>query len=296
MLKKITTLSAISLITATTSASAADSWKNTVSISGLGGNYYQSYKRNTYDGVGIKFSGDYLDQGGLTIGVKNSTIEFNLGYDDIQQNSLLLSGRYNFFPDVINGKLTASTDIHYIDNDDVTGDSDDVYAIAPQITYLPYSADYTLNLGVAYTKYQNELSVTQITPNVGFAFNGNKGWLNIGGYFISNDNANRAQGVDSTEAVEFSVSHAISKDIFLPINYVLGGLMLGERIYAVDNTSQSVYNVANVQKGSVSLGCSWDFGSNISLLTILGHEKFLDADINDEYSSNYVYLNLSKKW
>ncbi|THB70704.1 MAG: hypothetical protein D6B28_08755 [Gammaproteobacteria bacterium] len=297
MIKKIIALSALSILAGSAiAADAANNWKKTTSVSALGGNYYQAYVRNTYHGGGIKFSGNYLNKYGFSVGVKNSLITYNLGYNDIEQNSLFLSGRYNFFSDEVKGTIVTKVDAYYIDNDDVTGNSDKVSAIAPQVAYMPYSGVYSLNLGTAYTNYQNNLSVTQITPGFGLAFNNKMGWLSLGAYFIKPDNPNRAMGIDSTEAVEVSVTHWLKKGEFLPINFLTASLMLGERIYAVDNTSNSVYNVLDIQEGSVSVGCSWDIGSKFSLLSVLGHEKFRDINFNDEYSSNYIYLSLSKKW
>ena len=293
-IKIIAALTALSIIPP--SVIANDKWKNTVSLSALTGFYYQSYIRDRYAGGGISFSGDYLDQGGFTVKASSSTIQYNHGYDDIDQSNLFLSGRYNFFPDSLNGKIATRTDIYYLDNNDATGNSDKVSAIAPQFTYIPYSKDFSIGLGVAYTKYQNDLSVTQVTPNAGFAFNNKMGWLNIGGYFITPDNPARAMNIDSTEAATVSVTHWLAKDNYLPINFLTASLMVGERIYAVDNEAASIYNVLDIQEGTVSAGCSWDLGSEFSLLSIVGHEKFRDINIDDEYSSNFLFLKLSKSW
>lgn len=273
-----------------------ENWINSITVQSLIGSYSKSVQRDNLLSGGILFTGDYLDAGGITLGINHSNVDFNEGYDDISQNSLYLSGRYNYFSDSINGKLIFRTDLHYIDNDDPTRDTDQVKSFAPQATYVPYSGDYSLNFGFAFSRFQNNLGVYQYTPNLGFGFNDKKDWINIGAYLIYPDNTLRSQGKKTTKAVEATLTHWLVGDKILPINYFTATILAGERIYAVDNNAGAVYNLANVQKTSFSFGSSWDLGSDFSMMTLIGQENFSNLDISNDYSNQFFYVNLSKRW
>ncbi len=287
----------ITILSVTSSLTiAADQWKNSITLQSLIGSYEQSVKRDSIFSGGVIFTGDYLDNGGFSLGLNHSNVKFDVEDNNISQNSIFLSGRYNIFTDDLSGKIILRTDLHYIDNDDVTKNTDMVKAIAPQLTYIPYSGDYSLNFGFAFSSFQNDLSVYQYTPNIGFGFNDKKDWLNIGAYLIYPDNSQRAQGKTSTKAIEATLTHWLGKDGYLPINYLTANILLGERIYAVDNNAGAIYNLANVQENSFSLGCSWDLGNQLSMLTVIGQENFEDVEISDPFSNRYFYINLSKNW
>ncbi|THB65661.1 MAG: hypothetical protein D6B27_08085 [Gammaproteobacteria bacterium] len=293
MIKRIFFCAAIIL---SGTAFAESSWNNSITAQSLFGEYSGSVKRDSIVSGGVIFSGDYLDSGGITIGINHSNVKFNLGYGDISQNSLYLSGRYNIFSDSISGKVILRSDLHYIDNDDPTQDTDQVKAFAPQATYVPYSGAYAINFGFAYSSFQNNLSVYQYTPGFGFGFNDKKDWLSVGAYLIYPDNTLRSQGRLTTRAIELNLTHWLTGERILPISFLTANVMLGERIYAVDNNAGAVYNLANVQKSSFSVGSSWDLGNSYSMMTIIGQENFEDVDISNSYSNRYLYFNLSKSW
>jgi hypothetical protein len=243
----------------------------------------------------VVLSGDYLEKGGYTLGVTRSNIEGKAGTADLGQTALFASGRMNFTPDKLPGRLTARLDLHAIDNDDASGDTDGVRVVAPQASYLSFDKRSYVDLGYARSTYRNDLSVNQWTPTLGIGFNGGADWLQFRGWFIDPSDVARAQGKDSTIALETKWTHWLAPNMF-GIDNLKASLLLGERIYAVDGDAGSVANLADIQRGGASLGAEWKLGRSGKLLMQLGQDRYRNETLADDYNSNYGYLWLSTQW
>ncbi|MBF0382510.1 MAG: hypothetical protein HQL69_15925 [Magnetococcales bacterium] len=271
-------------------------WYTSSSLVGVAGAYSGSSERDRFYSVGFTFSGEYYERKGFLFGYTNSTIEFKDGVDSTDQNEFLLGIHNNFNLDGLKGTFDIRLNGHFISNNDSSGNSDKVKVLAPAVSYLPYKKSYYLDLGYAYSLYQNDLNVNQIAPAFGFAFNDSADWLQLRGYFIYPSNSARAEDKDSTSAIQgkwthwFKGSNSKQPDIFS-----LSG-MLGERIYAVDLDSLAVYNLADVQKGSVGIDLTWKTGNDMTLLLHAGHNLYEKVSISENYSSTAIALSLSKEW
>ncbi len=285
----------IALALTTGAAIAAGEWSATLGGQAAYGSYAGADQRDSWTSAGAILSADYMEKGGYTLGVTRTDVKGRNGVADIGQNALFASGRLNFTPDKLPGRLTARLDLHGIGNDDITGDSDNVRVVAPQLSYLSFDKRNYVDLGYARSSYNNNLTVNQWTPTVGFGFNQGGDWLQLRGWFIDPSNTARAQGKNSTAALETKWTHWLAPNM-LGIDNIKANLLLGERVYAVDGDAGSVSNLSDIQRGGASLGAEWKLGRTSKLLLQLGQDRYRNATLADDYKSNYGYVWLSTQW
>jgi hypothetical protein len=275
---------------------AAGEWITTAGAQAVYGSYGSSTQRDQVTGYGAVLSSDYLERGGFTLGLNRTDIKMNAGSEDIGQNALFASGKLNFTPDGVAGRLTGRMDVHVINNDDATNDTDGVKAYAPQVSYLSFDKRRYFDLGYARSIYRNDLEVNQFTPTVGFALNEGADWLQVRGWFIDPSNAARAQGESSTTALEAKLTHWFGANKPLGLDNVRLSALVGKRIYAVDPDAGAVANLSDVQRGGVSLGGEWKLGESMSVLAILSRDNYRNATIADDYSLTTGYIWVAGKW
>lgn len=277
-------------------AMAVSDWTSTAGVQAVYGSYGGSVQRDKIAGYGIVITSDYLESGGFTLGLNRTDIKMKSGVRDIGQNALFASGRMHFTPDGIAGRITARMDLHVINNNDRSGDTDEVTAYAPQLSFLAYDKSYAFDLGYAHSRYLNDLRVDQWTPAFGFAMNNGADWLQLRGWFIDPSNAARAQGKNSTAALEAKFTHWFGPAKPLGLDNLRASLMVGERVYAVDGDAGVVFNLADIQRGGASLGAEWKFGGNTSLLAVFSRDRMRNATLADDYNLTSGYLWLAVPW
>lgn len=282
------------LITFCAESQASDWYLNTAANI-TQGMYSGSQARKTLTDFGVHISGDYLERGGLSLGLNQTSIAMKSAPLTSQQ-SQMLSGRMQFWPDFLAGKFTTRIDLHHISNNDTTGNTSGVSVIAPQLSWLSDDASLYLDLGYADSKYKTQLNPKQYTPTLGFAFNDASDWLQLRGYLIRGLDPALASNLKSTSAVDTQWTHFLSaKSALVPTSFNLK-LSSGERIFAVDMDAQSVANLSDIHKGGVSLGLTWKVARSTDLLIVLAQSRFQDVTLNNDYKLNVGYANLSTNW
>ncbi|MBF0194823.1 MAG: hypothetical protein HQL71_09700 [Magnetococcales bacterium] len=271
-------------------------WYISNSFTGITGAYSGSSQRDKFYSLGFTFSGEYLESRGFTVGYTNSTVVFKDGVDSTRQNEFFVGLHKNFNRDGILGTFDLRLNSHYITNNDSSGDSDKVKVLAPLLSYISYKKSYYLDLGYAFSLYQNSLSVNQLSPTIGFAFNNSSDWLQLRGYFIFPSNNQRAAGIENTKALQGKWTHWFALNNTSRPNTLSLSAMLGERIYSVDFDSLSVYNLSDVQKGSVAIDISWKLNKSTDLILHAGHDLYENVTISENYSSTTAVLSISKEW
>jgi hypothetical protein len=198
---------------------------------------------------------------------------------------------------------------------------DNFTVLNPTVSFLNFAKTFYLDLGFAYSTYKSndsannninithpkkniivggsttdDITVTQWTPTIGFGFNRAVDWLQFRSYLISFSSSNRVDFKNSTAALETKWIHWFSSDPFLGLESASLILLTGERIYAVDSDSYSLYNFADMQKSSLALGAKWELEDQLSLIVQAGYENNEDIIDNNNYSSSYLYAQLSMSW
>jgi len=274
----------------------ANPWYWNAATSITQGSYANASFRARLSEAGVVVSGDYLEQGGISLGYSKTLINMKYGITGTDQNNFLVSGRLNYWTDVIPGKFTLRVDSHYISNNDTTGNTDGVIAVAPQMSWLSNEGYIYADVGFARSAYQNQLTVNQYTPTLGFGFNDGAEWVQLRGYLISGLNPTRAANLSSTNAADLKVTHFTDTHYaFVPTSLALN-VSAGERIYAVDMDAQSVSNLSDIHKGAASLALTWDISREANLLLVGGQSQFQNVALSNNYNLNVAYASLSVDW
>lgn len=278
-----------------------DIWSQTTTLQMMIGDYVSSSTRNNANSVGFIHAVDYRDRAGFALGWEYSHVDFAgvnsiFTSDNIYGSNYYASGKVNFFPDKLPGKITAKLDLYYIDNNDPSDYSDEVKVWSPQLLFLNHAKTFYLDFGFARSKYKLNLDMTQLTPTLGFALNQGYEWIQLRGYFIRASNPMRVQNTHHTRALEAKWTHYLRPGHTLkPFNVQLGYLW-GKRIQAVDSDAATVYSLTDLQKDSVNLSAMWNLPRNFSLLLFGGRSFYRQRTLGDNYANLIFYVNLAKKW
>ncbi len=283
------------------SVNASDNWYVSTTVNGMTGNYAGSEQRNDLLSASFILKADYLDSFSFAVAYNNFNINFKdagAGPFEINQDAFAGQLQYHFYSDTFSGKITTQIVAHSISNNDASGLSDDVSVYAPKLAYTSLDNDLYLDIEYVNSSYPNngDLTITQLSPSVGFAFNQQSDWLRLKLFLIESSDKNLSQGEDSLSSVAIKWSHWLSPGAALGINSFFIDVLAGKRIYAVDNDAFSVYNLADIQQGSLLFGLNWKAGGDIDISAIAGVEKYENKSISNDYNQQYIYLSLTKHW
>lgn len=275
-------------------------------------------------GVGVFLTGDYLERGGFTVGYNFNNTDYKAdlssGQTETKENILFLSGKANFHPDQLPGRLTLRLD-SYLGNDELSfqttttgspmggGSStqtitvdDDFTVVNPTVSFLNYAKTFYADVGFAYSSYRSDddvtddIDISQWTPTLGFGFNHAYDWLQLRAYLISLSSSNRVEDKDSTSALEAKWTHWFSANAPLNLHSARLTVLAGERLYAVDSDACSLCNVPDLQTGMVSIGAEWKLSELSSVFLQGGYESYKNLSLSDRYNSSYLFFYLSQNW
>ncbi|MDX8394466.1 MAG: hypothetical protein R8K21_07785 [Mariprofundales bacterium] len=276
-------------------ASTDSNWQIKTDLQAQYGSYNKSLQRESITSTGLILAADYLERGGLSLAATVSKVNFKTN-STITQQAYFASARYHSYFDLLPGKLTFRVDGHMINNNDITGNTDGVQVIAPQLSFINYANSFYMDIAYTRSSYSKNLNINQYTPTLGFAFNALSDWLQIRGYFIDVSNPARAQNKKNTSAAEIKLTHWFAPDNFLGINNIQITGLGGERIYAVDGDAAAVYNLADLQQGSGMIGLTWQLSESTQIMLLAGEERYVENIIANNYISRFAYTNLSIQW
>lgn len=288
----------------TVTAQAAGSFSLNVTPGTYYGRYDGSEYRDRIQGEDLSIEGN-ASHWGFAVGYEHSRIKYKHDLPDFTQNAGYVSGRVSYTPEQALGSYTFRLDLHSVSDSDNVTTGDDVQVIASQVSYARLSNSVYLDLGYAHSRYENSaflpdsLQVQQWTPTLGFALTaGATNWLKLRGYFIHSSNPLRSQNKKDTSAVELKYFYYPLSSYKLIPQYLQAGVLMGERIYAVDRDTASVANLAELEKGGISAAAKWRLSHSVDLLISATRSKFreLAAKGFNEYTQNIVWLGLSTRW
>lgn len=288
------------LWTLTAQGQSTDTWKLTAGAQALAGDYQQSVERKYIASAGFVLSAERASAGGVSLIYNRNWIDFYAANADLEENNWFLSGHKYFLADT-GGTWTMRLDGYRVDNSEQAESENDVWAAAPQMSFLNGSRTVYLDVGVAYSVYgdsatfPDDLNVVQLTPTLGLGTSAFTDWFQFRGYFIRPSNADRAQSQENTAALEVKYTHWYV-DRPLGLYSLQAGVLAGERVYAVDHDAAAVYNLADLQTGGVTLSGQWEWFRDTIVITLLGHDQFENQLIGDKYRRSFFYLGISRSW
>lgn len=258
---------------------------------------------------------------GVSFGFEHTRIDFKYGIPEYLQNALFLSFRsskvplhqlHNIYAKYLPelsirkpGRYTTRMDFYCVADRKDKYDANNTCIFAPQVSYMRLDKSRYADLGYAFAQYpgipQDPLPfyVEQWTPTLGFALNDrDTHWLQLRAYFLHYSNERRSQGRSRTQAVEV-------KYLYYPISgfravptYLEASSVFGERMYSVDRDSNSVNNLSDVEKSSVSFGARWQFNHRLGLLLSVNRKHYDTQSpyFKYTYALNTGWLGLEFCW
>ena len=273
----------------------ADAWSFNATPSLTQGSYSGSVQRDKLSDIGVMISGDYLDQGGVTAGYSKTRVSMK-NAATIDQDNFLLSGRKHIYLDSGSGRLTLRLDGYRLNNNDVTGATNGVSVIAPQVGWLSNDRTLYADIGYANSSYPNQPTIRQYTPTMGFGFNSNADWIQMRGYLISGLNPASTGGKSNTSDLDMKWTHYFAPGSELVPASLSLGVAAGQKMYAVDMDAQSVANLADLSKGAATLGLTWNINKSTKLFVLAGQSRFSNVTLPNDYKLNVGYASLSIDW
>ncbi|WP_455205851.1 hypothetical protein [Kaarinaea lacus] len=312
----------LALVVQSNYINAAESWTFTLTPQWLTANYKDSEQRDSMQNLGVFLQADYLDDGGITFGLNQNEVKGNNGNPDISETVFYASLHYHHFYDAVRGKLIFRVDGYLAEDkteitipgdngggmpnrtpDTIISYTDDINAIDGRIAYTNFAESLYLDLGYAYSSYQYdaqspllEQKIYQITPTLGFALNDRFEWLQVRGYFIQLDHGANSNGETDSAAVELKWTHYYGPQTFLNLHSSSLQAVAGDRLYAIDPDSASIYSISDKQTGSISMALNWRLDEKLKFMILFGYDEYQSLTIANSYNSQYFYANLSYKW
>jgi hypothetical protein len=256
--------------------------------------------RDSLGNAGLFLRADYLERGGFTVGYNRTMLDLDDG-SDIDQHNAFLSGRLALTPDGLNGRITLRADVYDISND-ATEEPDSVTAGTAQVSFLNFAETFYVDLGLTRSAHRGgqtssgRLDIDQLTPTIGFAFNQQSDWLQIRGYFVDITSTSGANPSDSTSAIELKWTHWLRPNAFLGLDSLRFAVLGGERQYAVDHDAATIFNLAEFQTGTLSVGGEWIFAERNRLMLLAGVEEYESRPGAEAYRGPFLYLDFAHEW
>ncbi len=301
--RKVLTISSMLVLSNFISSvvNAQDSWFARVDLQTFTSQFSDAAtSRDSLGNAGMFLRADYLERGGFTIGFNRTALDLDDG-SSVDQDNIFLSGRVALTPDGIDGRITLRADGYNISNDAID-EADSVAAGTAQVSYLNFSETFYVDLGFTRSEYRGgqalagRLDIDQFTPTIGFALNQQSDWVQVRGYFIDVSNASGANLPDSTSAFELKWTHWLRPNGFLNLNNLRFSVLGGERQFGVDHDAATIFNLAELQTGTLSVGGEWVFGEQNRLMLLVGVEEYESRQGSDPYRGPFLYLNFAHEW
>lgn len=299
--KKLIFIALITSALSVTNVFADERWYVSATLNGMAGKYSESNYRNNLFSGGAWLNIDYIDVYSIAVAYNNLNVNYTdvgVASFDINQESVAARFQYNFYNDTLGGKITTQLIVHSVTNDSPLMLSDDVEIVAPKITYTNYNKTFAVDFEYVYSDYSNnnEFIIEQFSPAIGFGFNKNSDWVQIKAFLIQSSEKKFSQGEDSLTSIKINWQHEFNSPALFGINDFFIDALSGERVFAVDNETFSVFNLEGVQQGSILFGLGWRAGEDFDVAAVIGAEKYKNKLIDDTYNREYLYISLTKHW
>lgn len=275
-------------------------WYMDTGLSAKGGSYKASQLRDNLYAGSLWLNAEYLDTFAMAVAYTGTTVnlrELGGGQFSLKQNAVAARLQYHQFSDSLRGKISYQLVTHVLDNNEPVSARDSVTVLAPKIAYSNYAKTLTLGLEYTWSRYgDGELIMQQLMPAFGFGFNKRADFIRLRAYLIRSSNSRLSQGEDSLSAAALRWTHRFGPGGFIGIDSFFLDVLGGRRIFAVDNDTLTVYNLADVQQGSASLGLGWRPGENVDINVVGGLEKYQNRLISNDYDQPYIHVSLTMHW
>lgn len=279
---------------------AQDAWQLNASATAMAGHYVDSQTMNHQRGLGIRLTGEKNQAWGFTAGLLSTRIDMApiTQVSTQNQDNWLLSGFAHAPSTKLPGRWTFQIDAHQVNNDAAQSISSDVRILAPQVTWLSQSMPFKVDLSYASSHYKNTPDdIQQVSTAFAYGFNQAQDWVQVRSYAISKLDPLTALGQSSTRAFDYKLTHLLrSSNPMVPTSVTLG-LERGKRIYIVDMSSQTVYNLPMLNEGGENITASWKLSPKTNLNLHLSKTRYYaDLPMEHRFTLNTLSAQLATAW
>lgn len=238
--------------------------------------------------------------------------------DDIVNDILYINAWHNWFPESLPGKINFTLN-HYNGSDSssqsnttpgntnsrpvsVSSFRDSLEIFNPVLSFINYSKTFYTDISFAQSKYTsteisvNNLTVNQWSPAIGFSLNQQYDWIQLRAHSIDLSNDARTPGTSDTRAHSISWTHWYEKNQASKLSHTTVTLLNGERLYGVDHESRKIYNLTDMQTGSITFGATWKRNAQSDWYLYSGYEQYKDVANNEQYNSLFIYTGITNRW
>ncbi|HHL18544.1 MAG TPA: hypothetical protein ENJ33_02290 [Thiothrix sp.] len=261
-------------------------------VEGMGSDYRNTALEERYEtsNKSVFISGDN-DTQGYTVGYSTTNTQQEAGTYKSKQQKLFLSARFHEQPNSIDTTFKQRFDMYYVDSKDSLGNSNTLKIVSPQLTWTNKALTTQVNLGYSYSDYSSGQKVHQLTPTWGKAIS-DKDWLQLRSYLIR-VSPSTSEDNERKKALEIKLTHTFNKTNPLnkigKISYLQLSTVLGEREFAVDPDTSTVYNSGGEQIKTIALNTKWILTPVHSIGLSLGSADY--KAFEQIYTSRYLALN-----
>ena len=285
-----------------TNVYAGEHWYVDATADAKAGRYSDSILRDNFYSASVWLNIDYLDEYSFAFAYNNLTINFKdadagSGEFDITQDAFTGQFQYYFYNDALAGKITTQLVAYRLINNSPATMAGNVSIIAPKLAYMHYDKDLSMDIEYVWSGYANSnLVIQQFAPAIGFGFNQNSDWLEFKAYLITSNDKNLSQGEDLLTSARVKWKHWLDPGAIFGVDSFFIDALAGQRIFAVDNETYTVYNLEDIQQASVLLGFGWRPGEDFDISAVAGIEQYENKNIDHTYNREYLYISLTKHW
>ena len=212
--------------------------------------------------------------------------------DALQGN--FIGGGYRLFTPSLSGFLDLSLDTHF--RTLVSDSADDFHIVSPSVAYRSLDRRLYVDFAYALSRYQeNNLSVQQFTPTIGFTLN-HRDWFQVRGYIIDpSEFGDLSFGSSISTAAEGSWTHRFSGNM-LGVSRIKASAMLGKRNHSLDQELKTAQSSAYAPNGALSFSLFWTLPYNLDLIFQNSVEQVTSHSSSDPYRLNYGVLGIEHRW
>lgn len=287
-----------------TNVYAGDRWYVDATADGKAGRYSDSVLREDFYSASAWLNIDYLDEYSFSFAYNNLKINYKdagSGAFNIVQEAFTGRFQYYFYNDALAGKITTQLVAYRLINDSPAAMAGSATIISPKLAYMHYDKDLSVDIEYVWSDYASSnlgsnLIIQQFAPSIGFGFNQNSDWLELKAYLITSNDKSQSQGEGSLTSARVKWKHWLDPEAIFGVNSFFIDALAGQRIFAVDNETYTVFNLEDIQQESVLLGFGWRPGEDFDISAVAGIEKYKNKIIDNTYNREYFYISLTKHW
>jgi hypothetical protein len=286
-------------VCATNMAYAQDAWQWRSSVTATTGQYSDAIVLKSQQSWGLRLTGEKDQTWGWTAGLRSTDMAMqpNIPVSGQRQIDGLLSGFVHAPSVQMPGRWTLQMDAYRTTSDATNSISSDVYAIAPQMVWQSYTLPVRLDAHYARSKYKNTPGIDQFGFGVAYGFNAAKNWVQWRGNAQPNLTPEIALGHPRLSSSVLKFTHLFEAGSPWTPSTVTLGVQRGQKMFAIDPVSQTLYNLPMLHEGGESITSVWKLSPQTGLTLHWGRDRYRSAQpLEHRFTHGTLSAQVTRAW